>query len=259
METSSYIALSRQSALRRQMDIVANNLANMNTTAYKSEKMMFVEHVVKSRGGENFVPTKLSFARDVASYKDMAEGPIKTTGNSLDMAIRKEGYFVIDTPNGQQYTRNGRFRLDQDGQLVTQAGNPVLSSAGAPFFLSPEDRDIVVARDGTLSTNNGELGKIKIVIFDDPQKLQKQAGGLLSAKNIGGGDDGDGDADDVFQPEEAENPNIVQGALESSNVNAIIEMTKMIEVNRAYDSVKKFIEKEDQRLKQMIQQLTPRV
>ena len=256
METSSYIALSRQSALRRQMDIVANNLANMNTTAFKGEKMMFVEHLVKSKGGESFIPTKLAFARDVASYKDLAEGPIKMTGNAFDMAIQKDGYFVIDTPDGQQYTRNGRFRLDQEGQLVTQSGFPVLSSAGAPFFLSPEDRDIVVARDGTLSTNNGELGKIKVVNFDDPQKLQKQAGGLLSAKNIGGGEDGDGD--DAFQPKDAEKPEVIQGSLESSNVNAIIEMTKMIEVNRAYDSVKKFIEKEDQRQKQMIQHLAPR-
>ena len=253
METSSYIALSRQSALRRQMDIVANNLANMNSTAFKGEKMMFVEHLVKSKGGESFIPTKLSFARDVASYKDLSEGPIKTTGNALDMAIQKEGYFVVDTPDGQQYTRNGRFRLDQEGQLVTQSGFPVLSSAGTPFFLSPEDKDIVVAKDGTLSTNNGDLGKIKVVTFDDPQKLQKQAGGLLSSKNIGGGGD-----NDAFQPNDAEKPNVIQGALESSNVNAIIEMTKMIEVNRAYDSVKKFIEKEDQRQKQMIQHLAPR-
>ena len=254
METTSYIALSRQSGLRRQMDVVANNLANMNTTAFKSEKMMFVEHLVKSKGGESFIPTTLAFSRDIASYKDLTEGPIKTTGNPFDIAIRDNGYFVVETPDGPQYTRNGRFRLDQEGQLVTQGGLPVLSNTDAPFFLSPEDRDITVSRDGTLSTNNGELGKFKIVKFEDQQRLQKLAGGLYSAKNLRGGTD----ADDAIRPEVVDRPNIMQGALESSNVQPIIEMTKMIKVSRAYDSVKSFIDKEDQRQKKMIQTLSGR-
>lgn len=252
METSSYIALSRQSGLRRQMDVVANNLANMNTTAFKSEKMMFVEHLVKSRSSESFIPIKLAFSRDIAQFRDMREGPIKTTGNPLDLAVRKDGFFVIETPGGERYTRNGRFRLDQEGQVVTQSGFPVLSSAGTPLFLSPEDKDITVATDGTFSTNNGDLGKLRIVRFNDPQRLQRLADGLYSAKKP----DGVSGAD--LQPEDVEGPSIIQGALEGSNVQPIIELTRMIEVNRAYDSVKKFIDKEDDRQKKMIQQLAPR-
>lgn len=240
METSAYIALSRQGALRREMDVIANNIANMNTTAFKGEKMMFVEHLVKSRGGESFMPTELSYTRDVAQFRDMGPGPIKTTGNAFDMAIQKDGYFVINTPDGERFTRNGRFSMDEEGQMVTQDGHPVLSSAGTPFFFTPEDKDIHVGGDGTVSTANGEIGKIRIVKFAEPQKLEKQAGGLW-------------DTDQT--PEDVAKPGIVQSALESSNINPITEMTKMINVHRAYDSVKSFIEKEDQRQKKMIDQM----
>ena len=173
METTSIIAMSRQAVLAREMSVVANNLANLNTTAYKSEKMMFVEHLVKSRGGHSFIPTKLAFVRDVAQVRDVAPGPINPTGNPLDVALQKEGYFVVDTPDGERYTRNGRFQLDEQGQLVTQHGFPVQSAAGAPFFFGPEDLKIEIAGDGTVSTNNGDLGKLRVVRFADEQRLQK--------------------------------------------------------------------------------------
>ena len=117
MESSVLIALSRQGTLKREMDVIANNLANMNTTGFKGEKMLFVEHLVKSRGGDRLLPVKLSFARDVAQITDLSEGQINTTGNTLDVAIRKDGFFVVETPNGQRYTRNGRFENDHQGQL----------------------------------------------------------------------------------------------------------------------------------------------
>ena len=113
MESSVLIALSRQSTLKREMDVIANNLANMNTTGFKSEKMMFVEHLVKSKGGGGLLPVKLAFARDVAQITDLTEGQVKTTGNPLDVAIKNEGYFVLETPNGERYTRNGRFEIDR--------------------------------------------------------------------------------------------------------------------------------------------------
>jgi len=124
MESSVLIALSRQGTLKREMDVIANNLANMNTTGFKGEKMLFVEHLVKSRGGDRLLPVKLSFARDVAQITDLSEGQINTTGNTLDVAIRKDGFFVVETPNGQRYTRNGRFETDNQGQLVNQQGFP---------------------------------------------------------------------------------------------------------------------------------------
>ena len=132
MESSVLIALSRQGTLKREMDVIANNLANMNTTGFKSQKMLFVEHLVKSRGGDRLLPVKLSFARDVAQITDLSDGELNTTGNTLDVAIKKDGFFVVETPNGQRYTRNGRFETDSQGQLVNQQGFPVLTGAGVP-------------------------------------------------------------------------------------------------------------------------------
>ena len=253
MENAAYIALSRQSALRRELDVVANNIANMNTTAYKGETMMFVEHLVKSKDSGSFIPQKLAYVRDVAQFQDMSEGPIKQTNNPLDVALQGEGFFVVDTPDGELYTRNGRFNLNPEGQLVNQNNQPILSSAGTPFFFSPEDKDISIGSDGTVSTNNGQIGKLKVVKFDDPQSLQKRPGGLLFTEKQPLGDGGGGSG-----AQEVERPKVIQGALESSNVKPILEISKMIQVQRAYDSVRNFVDKEDQRMKKMIQQLAPR-
>ena len=244
MENSAYIALSGQSALKRKMSVVANNLANMNTTAYKSESMMFVEHLVKSRGDRSFIPQKLTYTRDVAQYQNFTEGPIKNTGNPLDIAIHGDGFFVIETADGERYTRNGHLSLNAEGKLVNFNDQAILSDAGTPFFFGPEDKGIQVASDGTISTKNGEVGKIRVVNFESPQNLQKRAGGLYFSED---------------QPTDIARPDILQGSLESSNVNPMSEITKMINVQRAYDSVRIFIDKEDARQKKMVQQLTPRV
>ena len=243
MENTAYIALSGQSALKREMSVIANNLANMNTTAYKGEKMMFVEHLVKSKGGNSFIPQKLTYTRDVAQYQNFAEGPIKNTGNTFDVAIHGDGYFVVETPDGEHYTRNGHFQLNNDGKLVNLSDQAVLSDAGTPFFFGPEDKDIEITADGLVSTRNGEIGKIRIVKFDTPQNLQKKASGLYFTED---------------QPVDVTNPTLLQKSLEGSNVNPMAEITKMINVQRAYDSVRKFIDKEDQRQRKMLQQLTPR-
>ena len=243
METSAYIALSRQTALRRQMAVVANNLANMNTPAFKGQNMMFVEHVVKSQGSESFMPTKLSYTRDVSQYTNLSEGPALPTGNKLDVAIKGDGYFVFESPDQELYSRNGRFQLDNDGQLVNQQGFPVLSDAGAPLIFGPTDTEITISRDGTVSTNNGDLGRIRIVMFEDEQRLKREAGGLYTSEQ---------------EPEDEEAPTLVQGALEGSNVEPILELTKMIETHRAFESTRKLIDREDSRQKQMIQKLGPR-
>ncbi len=242
METTSLIALSRQSALQRQIDIVANNIANMNTNGFKGERMMFVEHLVKSQGGEKLTGSKLSYVRDIATMTDQSIGPMQKTGNPLDLAVTDEGFFVVQTDKGERYTRNGRFQLDDGGQIVTQTGDPVLSSGGEPFFLSPEDTEITISRDGTVSTNNGELGKIKLVTFDNLQKLKRFAGGLFSSEET---------------PRDVEVPDIAQGTLEGANVKPIFEMAKMIELSRKYDNIRNFIDREDERTRKMIKDMGP--
>ncbi len=240
METSTLIALSRQSGVRRQLDIVANNIANMNTTGFKGEKMMFVQHLVKSRGGQRLLGPKLAFTRDIATMLDTSDGPMEKTGNPLDLGINGEGYFVLQTENGERYTRNGRFQLDDGGQLVNQNGDPLLSTANQPFFLSPEDTEIVISRDGTVSTNNGDLGRIRLVSFENPQKLKRSADGLFNSEE---------------RPTDVESPEINQGMLEGSNVKPIFEMAKMISIHRSYDGIRDFIKREDERMRNMVREL----
>ena len=238
MENTAHIALSHQAALRRQMDVVANNIANMNTTGYKGERMMFVEHLVPNRDGNGVRGDALSFVRDIATARDFSQGRESETGNPLDLAIEGEGFFAVESPSGEQYTRNGRFRVDESGQLITEHGMPVLTSTGGPIFFSPADTEITVSRDGVVSTENGEIGRLRIVRFENPHHLQVVSGGLMSSPD---------------RPAEVESVNLMQGMLEGSNVEPIIEMTRMMRVQRAYDSARKLIDKEDERIKRMVQ------
>ena len=242
MENTLFVALSRQMGLRRQMAVVANNIANMNTTGFQGEKMMFVEHLVRSRGGESVLGEKLSYVRDIATIRDTTEGAISETGNPLDIAIQGEGYFTIETRVGEQFTRNGRFQLDGTGQLVNLAGDPVLSSSEQPFFFGPTDTQITISGDGTVSTENGSLGKLRVVKFENNLSLQ-QTGSLLFSANP------------QNEPEDIEFPQLLQGALESSNVQPIIELTRMMEIQRSYEGIKSFIDKEDERQKTMIREI----
>jgi flagellar basal-body rod protein FlgF len=241
METTAYIALSRQGALRREMSTIANNLANMNTTAYKGERMMFVEHLTRSKSGDFIADQKLAFTRDVASYRNINDGPIEQTGNPLDVAIHGKGYFVTQAPDGtQQYTRNGNFRMDNTGQLVTQAGLPVLTDAGAPVFFAPEDTTIVISGDGTISTENGQLGKLQVVDFDNEMQLKRAANGMYTTDQA---------------PIAMDRPELAQYALERSNVEGVLEMTRMIEISRKYKSIQDMLSKEDERIRKAITEL----
>ena len=243
MENTSLIALSRQSALRRQMNVIAHNLANMNTTAFKGEKMLFVDELVRSRGGDRTRFENMAFVRDLATMRDTSEGPLKKTENPLDVAIRGDGYFVIDTPDGERFSRNGNFQFDQTGQLVTQAGYPVLSVGGQPFFFAPGDREITISRDGSVSTNAGPLGRLRVVRFDNDQTLRMTEGGLYVTDS---------------PPQAVDRPDVVQGMLEGSNIEPVREMTTMIEVQRAYEGAKTLIDREHERIQRAIRDLSGR-
>ena len=242
METSAVIAASRQGALRRELETVANNLANMSTNGYKSSQMMFVEHIVKSKGGESLISPKLTFTRDIATRIDTSDGAIQTTDNPLDLAIRNDGFFVVQDTNGKQYyTRNGQFHLDTTGQVVNQQGYALTTTGGAPVVFGPTDTKIQVSRDGTMSSENGQLGKLQIVKFANPQQLQRTSGALFTSQST---------------PTAVNQPDVIQGALEGSNVQPIVEIAKMIKLHRNYESAKAFIEREDERQRQMIRDLS---
>jgi len=239
MENTITIGLTRQGTLQRQMDIVANNIANMNTDGFKAERMMFVEHLVRSRGGERILGEKLAYVRDVASWRDTSEGALEPTGNPLDVAIHGEGFFAVETPTGERYTRNGRFTVNEAGQLVTSDGFGVLAEGGAPIFFSPADKKISIAGDGTVSTENGPLGRLRVVNFPSGQNMEIIAGGLLTTDQ---------------PPEDVASPRIVQGMVESSNVQGVVEMTRMIHVHRAYDGARRLLQGEHDRIRKMVEE-----
>ncbi|MBX6322123.1 MAG: flagellar basal-body rod protein FlgF [Rhodospirillaceae bacterium] len=232
MDNASYIVLSRQAALSRQIDVIANNIANGSTPAFKGESVVFTEYLEKVAGGPS-----LSFVQDRGTARNTTEGPLTATNNPLDLAIRGEGYFVVQTARGNRYTRAGNFSLDAQGRLVTHDGDPVLSTTGTPFTLRPTDGPMTVSRDGVVSAGQRVLGRLDIVTFARPQLLQATAGGLYTTTE---------------SPTPVAKPDVVQGMLEGSNVEPIIEMTRMIELMRSFKAAQVMLEAEDDRQRRAI-------
>ncbi|HVI49891.1 MAG TPA: flagellar basal-body rod protein FlgF [Candidatus Sulfotelmatobacter sp.] len=232
MENTSYIALSRQSALWREMEVVANNMANANTPSYKAQQMMFKDFVVKTKTDTTPFGRKVDYVQDVGVLRDTREGPMTQTQAPLDIAIHNDGYFVVDTPTGQRYTREGHFRLDETGMMVNSAGYPVLQTTGQPIVFAPNESQINVTGDGTVSTENGVIGKIRVVGFDNDQSLQSAGSGMYMTTS---------------QPNDIATPSVVQGMLEQSNVQPVIETTKMMDILRNYEGIQKLIDGENDR------------
>ena len=138
MDNTNYIALSRQMALWKQMDIVSNNMANMNTSGYKADDALFTSYLVQTPDAEGFGAEPLFFTEDFGSFQNFAEGALVHTGNTFDVAIKGDALFCVETANGEKYTRKGQFSLDADGKLVTNDGAVVLSETNDPFFFAPE-------------------------------------------------------------------------------------------------------------------------
>lgn len=240
MENAGYIALSRQMTLRREMDVIANNMANLNTPAYKGQSMLFVEYLETSESGE-----KMSFVQDISLVRNLAEGQLTSTENPLDLAISGDAYFEVETPVGPRYTRDGSFQLNADNQLVTSSGLPVLGEGGVPITLPPNSRDVTITRDGTISTNLGPAGRLRLVRFENEQAMVKMADGLYDAE---------GQA--PLPPEDSE---VLQGMIEGSNVQGILELTRMIETVRSYSSAGRMINDEHERQRRAIQSLGGKV
>lgn len=229
METPTYIALSRQLGLRRNMDIIANNMANMNTPAYKAERLIFIEHLQKPTNDD-----KQSFAQDIGTMRDTSEGPLVKTDNPFDLAVSGEGYFTVETPLGNRYTRHGRFQLDAENKLVTGQGNPVLDSGGSEINIPANSGRVEISGDGTLSTDAGPIAKLGLVKFEDEQQLRRSANNLYIAP-------------EDQEPQEVEKPKIAQGMLEESNVQAISELSRMIKIHRSHQSLGRAIQQEHER------------
>ena len=249
MQNTLLVGLSRQLVLERQMDVVANNIANINTTGFKADRSLFEEYLRSGAREDNFVRSDraVSFVQDRATFHDFAQGNTELTKNPLDVAIDGSGFLVVQTPAGERYTRDGGLHINNQGQLVTAGGNPVLGNSG-PIVFQPTDHDVSIASDGnvTVVEGNGHTdsvrGKLRMVSFADAQKLLKDGSNLYSA--------GQGTA---AQPDTTSR--VRQGFIEKSNVNSVTEMSRMIEITRTYTQISSLLQQQSDLHKSSIEKL----
>lgn len=238
MENMLLVGLSRQMTLERQLDVVANNVANINTTGFKADRSLFEEYLRSPAREDNFVRAdrRVSFVHDRATFHDFAGGPTEQTKNPLDIAIDGKAFLAVQTAAGERYTRDGGLQINNQGQLVTASGDPVLGASG-PIVFQPTDKSITIAADGNITVVEGTgrtdsvRGKLRLVSFADAQKLVKEGGNLYSA--------GQGVAP---QPDTTSRVN--QGYIEKSNVNSVHEMSRLIEITRTYTQISAMLQQQ---------------
>ena len=240
MDSTLLISLSHQLASSRSMDVIANNLANVSTPAFQREEPTFQEYVVNVQPVEGQSgPQQLSFVQDTGLVRDLSEGRMDTTGAPFDLAIHGKGFFVVQTANGERYTRNGHFSLDSSGQIVTSNGDPVQGDGG-PITITPDDGEVHIAADGTVSGKTGQIGRIRVVDFANPRLLSKQGASLYSTDQ---------------SPVTADNFKLQSGMLEASNVQPVIEISHMIEVMRAYQATASLTQTQEDLMREAIDKL----
>jgi flagellar basal-body rod protein FlgF len=243
MDLTSTIAASRLVAQERAMEVSAANLANANTPGYQAARVQFSDWLSRQTGAGLPAGEKaIAYAQDRATWRDTRPGTLSHTGNPLDLALPGGGFFTVDTARGPRLTRDGRFGLLPDGTLADGSGNAVLDSNGRPIQFAPTDTQIAIAGNGTISTQNGQIARVGVVAPADPMRLQAEGDTLFRA-------------DTPTAPVVA--PGMVQGAVESSNVQPIMELTRMMSGVREFQSVAQFIQAEADRQHTAIDKLLP--
>jgi len=236
VDTSGYIALTRQSGLLKELQSVANNIANISTTGFRREGVVFAEAVqaLDAEGGG------VSMATARVRYTDALSGNLTKTGGTFDLAIDGPGFFMVETPMGDRLTRAGSFTPNAEGELVTMSGYRVLDAGGAPVFIPPNAGAVGIAEDGTVSASGKPLAQIGIFEVENPQMLLREDGVMF-----------------LFQEDAipAENSRVKQGFIEGSNVDAVTEMARLIEVQRAYELGQNLLDSEDERIRTSIRTL----
>ena len=236
MDNTGYVGLTRQVGLLAEMRTVANNIANMSTTGYRAEGVAFAEHVDALRRGPS-----LSMATARGRLTDLSQGGVTHTGATFDLAIEGEGFFQVEGPDGPLLTRAGGFTPDPEGTLRTYDGRAVLDEGGAAVFVPPGATSVAIGADGTISADGTPLGRIGVVVPEDPTSLIRRDG---VAFDFEGG----------IVP--SENARVMQGALEDANVDPVSEIARMIEVQRAYELGQGLLDREDERIRSVIRTLS---
>lgn len=236
MENTGYTTLTRQAGLLREMQVVANNIANTATTGYRQEGLIFAEHVTRTDGGPS-----LSMATANVRNTSMMQGALSSTGGSLDFAIEGPGFFLIETPMGERLSRAGNFTMSAAGEMVTNDGFRVLDAGGAPVFVPPDANNVAVSRDGTLSADGRPLGQLGLVQPIEAHDLIREDGVMFRTE---------GGTEPVLDTR------IVQGFLESANVDPIGQIARMVEIQRAYEMGQSFLDAENERIRTALKAFT---
>lgn len=235
MSSVGYTTLSRQSGLLNEMQVVANNIANSATTGYRSEGLIFSEYVNSAPGQES-----VSMGRANIRNTSLEQGTMSQTGGDFDLAIEGDGFFMIETPNGNRLTRAGNFTPNAAGDLVTPDGHRVLDAGQAPLFIPGDAKSIAFGKDGTLSADGQQLGQIGLFLPDEEAQILREDGVMFRVEG---------------ETVAANGAQVLQGFLEGSNVNTIHQLSRMIEVQRAYELGQSFLDHEDKRVRAAIDNL----
>ncbi len=237
-----YSSSSGMPPMQVRMEMIANNLANINTNGFKKDALfiqMMNDQGVASGAGE------ISSRVRVQRVTDFAEGALVQTNNPLDLALQGSGFFVVQTPQGLRYTRNGSFSITLDGTLATREGYPVIGAEGSikfPDLQKLTHEAVAVTPTGEITVGKNVIGTLRIVEFEQPQRLKKAGGSLFSI-----------DPEDDPGLKEVQEPTVRQGFLEESNVDGIAEMIEMIEITRHFESNQKAIASQDATLDKILE------
>lgn len=242
MENVLLITLSRQMALRRELDVIANNVANVSTNGFKrriSDTREFQMPVAADETFKRGEDRRISFVVDRGTPLDTSGGQLEPTNNPLDVAINGDAYFVVNTPNGERYTRNGALMVNAQGQLVNSDGYAIMGEQG-PYQFGSEERDLRIASDGTVSSSTGTRGKLRLARFENQQVLQNVGANLFTT---------------TVPPEPAPLARVQSGYVERSNVRPVVEISRMIEVTRQYQNIANMMSRTDESRRSAIQKL----
>ncbi len=239
MDITSNVATSRLVAQQRAMDVIADNIANASTPGFRAERVQFSDWLSQ----QSTTPERtVAYTQDRATWREQQSGTLTHTGNPLDLALTNDGYFTVSTPRGPRLTRDGRFTLLPSGTVADSAGDALLDSNGQPVQLAQTDTIITVAGDGTISSENGQLAKVGVVKPNDPMQLAAEGNTLFRSGS-------------ATAP--VATPNVVQGAVEDSNVQPVLEVTRMMDGERQFQFMIQFIQAESDRQQSVIDKLLP--
>ena len=222
MQSGLYVSLSSQMALEKRLTTIADNMANVNTTGFRGTEVKFDEMMANNQNKTN---TKVAFVSQGNDYLNGTNGELQHTGNMLDFAVKGDAWFSLDTPAGRVLTRDGRFTMRDTGELVSIRGYPVLDAGGAPIVLNTAGGEPKVGTDGIIYQNDRQVGSLGLFEADISKGyLRYENSGIMTTEQPRA-------VTDRF------NVGVRQGYLENSNVNGMREITQLIEVNRAFESM----------------------